>query len=255
MLRGLTKLTTIWFFLLFSFFQWVKAQDAVAPNYVSGSDCKSLVIPYFQTKYKECLSRNGSDECNQYVDFRFLEALQSACMAEGRGISKLKLSKDELFALFDEILITGTIDLDAGLDERESLDEIETSDEQVNVYPSGQDANDVLTWSSQKPQAVVDPNTAIPDQTKDSLESVLHYVKESLEDWIPSFILGKQEDFDRGLVTDYKKFPPVFAVNTIISNAIAAVPLTTAESISYELRAFLILVAAIVYGVFLAFFC
>ena len=47
----------------------------------------------------------------------------------------------------------------------------------------------------------------------------------------------------------------MFADNTIISNAIAAVPLTTAESISYELRAFLILVAAILYGIFLAIFC
>ena len=138
-----------------------------------GSDCKSLVIPYFQTKYKECLSLNGGVDCNQYVDFSFLEALQSACMADGRDISKLKLSKDELFALFDETLLTGTIDFDRGLDELERLNLIETSDEQVNVYPSSQDANGVLSWSTQKPQAALDPNTAIPDQTKNSLGSVL----------------------------------------------------------------------------------
>ena len=120
--------------------------------------------PYFQTKYKERLSLNGGVDCNQYLDFSFLEAPQSACMADGRDISKLKLSKDELFALFDETLLTGTIDFDRGLDELERLNLIETSDEQVNVYPSSQDANGVLSVYA-KPQAL-DPNTAIPDQTK-----------------------------------------------------------------------------------------
>ena len=82
-------------------------------------------------------------------------------MADGRGISKLKLSKDELFALFDETLLTGTIDFDRGLDELERLNLIETSDEQVNIYPSSQDATGVLSWSTQKPQAALDPNTAM----------------------------------------------------------------------------------------------
>ena len=82
-------------------------------------------------------------------------------MAEGRGISKLKLSKDELFALFDETLLTGTINFYKGLDELGRLNLIETSDEQVNVYPSSQDTNGVLSWSTQKPQAALHPNTAM----------------------------------------------------------------------------------------------
>ena len=155
------KPTIIWLLLFCSLPQWINAQATAEQNYVSGSDCKSLVIPYFQTKYKECLSLNGGVDCNQYVDFSFLEALQSACMAEGRGISKLKLSKDELFALFDETLLTGTINFYRGLDELGRLNLIETSDKQVNVYPSSQDTNGVLSWSTQKPQAALDPNTAM----------------------------------------------------------------------------------------------
>ena len=95
------KPTIIWLLLFCSLPQWIKAQATTEQNYVSGSDCKSLVIPYFQTKYKECLSLNGGVDCNQYVDFNFLEALQSACMADGRGISKLKLSKSSQCGIYD----------------------------------------------------------------------------------------------------------------------------------------------------------
>ena len=252
MYRSSMKLTIIWLSLSFSLTQWVSAQDGVEEVYVSQSDCKSLVVPHFQAKYKECLSLDGGDDCNQYVDFSFYEALRSACINE--GISQLKLSKKELFTLFDQALIAGSIDLDAGLDELELLDEIEPIDDQVNVYPSSEDSSSVLPSSSQKPQTEIDQNKEIPHQTN-AVGSTFLYVFDSLENWFPSFILRGIKGFDSGVVTDYKNFPPVFADDTIVSNAIAAVPLTTAEGISYNIWAFFILVAAILYGIFLAILC
>ena len=226
----------------------LNAQEGTSDSYMSRDECKALVIPYFETKYKKCLAVDNNINCNQYIDFSFYEALESACINE--SVEKLRLSEDALYRLFDDAFNSGYIDLDAALDQLKDDDFYYNNDSLSPV----ENENLLLDKNDQLTELENQDNSQIPDAN--SSTSPFSNVKKYVDQRLEYSTQVMQKYFTRSdKVTNYRVFPPVFSETTIISNAINAVPLTQESNVWFKTWSFFILLVSILYGVLLAIPC